>query len=61
MYAFRSNSIPPEILQTLLNLAEFMEHDVEVPGPANSRRKVGNASHRGKVGDVSYGEKRSIS
>jgi phosphatidylinositol kinase/protein kinase (PI-3 family) len=26
---FRSNSIPPEILQTLLNLAEFMEHDVE--------------------------------
>jgi hypothetical protein len=27
--AFRSNTIPPEILQTLLNLAEFMEHDVE--------------------------------
>lgn len=26
---FRSNSIPPEILQTLLNLAEFMEHDCE--------------------------------
>ena len=27
--AFRSTTIPPEILQTLLNLAEFMEHDVE--------------------------------
>ena len=27
--AFQSDSIPPEILQTLLNLAEFMEHDVE--------------------------------
>lgn len=27
--AFRSSTIPPEILQTLLNLAEFMEHDVE--------------------------------
>jgi phosphatidylinositol kinase/protein kinase (PI-3 family) len=27
--AFRSPSIPPEILQQLLNLAEFMEHDVE--------------------------------
>ena len=26
--AFRSPTIPPEILQTLLNLAEFMEHDV---------------------------------
>ncbi|CAM9983693.1 unnamed protein product, partial [Phaeothamnion confervicola] len=28
--AFRSASIPPEILQMLLNLAEFMEHEVEV-------------------------------
>lgn len=27
--AFRSTTIPPEILQSLLNLAEFMEHDVE--------------------------------
>jgi FKBP12-rapamycin complex-associated protein len=27
--AFQSDSIPPEILQTLLNLAEFMEHDAE--------------------------------
>lgn len=27
--AFQSVTIPPEILQTLLNLAEFMEHDVE--------------------------------
>lgn len=27
--AFKSNTIPPEILQSLLNLAEFMEHDVE--------------------------------
>ena len=27
--AFRSTTIPPEILQTLLNLAEFMEHDAE--------------------------------
>ena len=27
--AFQSETIPPEILQTLLNLAEFMEHDVE--------------------------------
>jgi phosphatidylinositol kinase/protein kinase (PI-3 family) len=27
--AFKSDTIPPEILQTLLNLAEFMEHDVE--------------------------------
>jgi len=27
--AFRSETIPQEILQTLLNLAEFMEHDVE--------------------------------
>ena len=27
--AFRSDSIPPEILQILLNLAEFMEHDAE--------------------------------
>ena len=27
--AFRSTTIPPEILQILLNLAEFMEHDVE--------------------------------
>lgn len=26
--AFRSPTMPPEILQTLLNLAEFMEHDV---------------------------------
>eukprot|EP00595_Chromulina_sp_UTEXLB2642_P003213 CAMPEP_0196768462 /NCGR_PEP_ID=MMETSP1095-20130614/42795_1 /TAXON_ID=96789 ORGANISM="Chromulina nebulosa, Strain UTEXLB2642" /NCGR_SAMPLE_ID=MMETSP1095 /ASSEMBLY_ACC=CAM_ASM_000446 /LENGTH=1571 /DNA_ID=CAMNT_0042138109 /DNA_START=3776 /DNA_END=8494 /DNA_ORIENTATION=- len=26
---FMSSVIPPEILQTLLNLAEFMEHDVE--------------------------------
>ena len=27
--AFKSNTIPPDCLQTLLNLAEFMEHDVE--------------------------------
>ena len=27
--AFKSDTIPPEILQILLNLAEFMEHDVE--------------------------------
>ncbi|ETV93394.1 hypothetical protein, variant 2 [Aphanomyces invadans] len=27
--AFQSDTIPAEILQTLLNLAEFMEHDVE--------------------------------
>ena len=27
--AFKSPSIPPEILQTLLNLAEFLEHDAE--------------------------------
>ena len=27
--AFQSDSITPEILQTLLNLAEFMEHDAE--------------------------------
>ena len=27
--AFRSTTIPPEILQTLLNLTEFMEHDAE--------------------------------
>jgi FKBP12-rapamycin complex-associated protein len=27
--AFQSVTIPPEILQSLLNLAEFMEHDVE--------------------------------
>lgn len=27
--AFSSSTIPPEILQSLLNLAEFMEHDVE--------------------------------
>lgn len=27
--AFHSNSTPPDILQVLLNLAEFMEHDVE--------------------------------
>lgn len=27
--AFRSTTIPSEILQALLNLAEFMEHDVE--------------------------------
>ncbi|CCI39855.1 unnamed protein product [Albugo candida] len=27
--AFQSETIPAEILQTLLNLAEFMEHDVE--------------------------------
>lgn len=27
--AFQSDTIPPEILQNLLNLAEFMEHDVE--------------------------------
>ena len=27
--AFQSSTIPPEILQSLLNLAEFMEHDVE--------------------------------
>ena len=27
--AFRSTTIPSEILQSLLNLAEFMEHDVE--------------------------------
>ncbi|CAM9623049.1 unnamed protein product [Chrysoparadoxa australica] len=27
--AFQSSSIPPEILQLLLNLAEFMEHEVE--------------------------------
>lgn len=27
--AFRSEAIPPDILQMLLNLAEFMEHDVE--------------------------------
>jgi serine/threonine-protein kinase mTOR len=27
--AFHSPIIPPEIIQTLLNLAEFMEHDVE--------------------------------
>lgn len=27
--AFRSETIPPDILQSLLNLAEFMEHDVE--------------------------------
>lgn len=27
--AFKSSTIPPECLQTLLNLAEFMEHDVE--------------------------------
>lgn len=27
--AFRSTTIPAEILQALLNLAEFMEHDVE--------------------------------
>eukprot|EP00605_Chrysophyceae_sp_TOSAG23-4_P001470 GSChrysophyteH1.ASY1.ANO1.1606.1 assembled CDS len=33
--AFRSTTIPPEILQTLLNLAEFMEHDVE-PLPINT-------------------------
>lgn len=26
---FKLNSIPPEVLQTLLKLAEFMEHDVE--------------------------------
>ena len=26
--AFRSPAMPPEILQTLLNLAEFMEHDI---------------------------------
>jgi len=27
--AFQSSTIPPDILQALLNLAEFMEHDVE--------------------------------
>ena len=27
--AFHSNTIPPDILQVLLNLAEFMEHDAE--------------------------------
>lgn len=33
--AFRSTTIPPEILQTLLNLAEFMEHVTE-PLPISS-------------------------
>lgn len=26
----RASDVPPNILQTLLNLAEFMEHEVEV-------------------------------
>lgn len=26
----QSKVVPPDILQTLLNLAEFMEHEVEV-------------------------------
>jgi FKBP12-rapamycin complex-associated protein len=34
--AFSSQSIPPEILQQLLNLAEFMEHDfTPLPIPPN--------------------------
>lgn len=31
-----SKVVPPDILQTLLNLAEFMEHEVEV-SPAGCR------------------------
>ena len=44
--AFRSNTIPPEILQSLLNLAEFMEHDVEaLPIPLSILADLAQKGH----------------
>jgi FKBP12-rapamycin complex-associated protein len=44
--SIRSNTIPPEILQTLLNLAEFMEHDVEaLPIPLSILADLAQKSH----------------
>lgn len=44
--AFKSTSIPPEILQMLLNLAEFMEHDVEpLPIDPSTLAELAQKSH----------------
>ena len=44
--AFKSNTIPPEILQALLNLAEFMEHDVEaLPIPLSILADLAQKGH----------------
>eukprot|EP01041_Mallomonas_annulata_P001944 gene1944-3771_t len=44
--AFQSKTIPPEILQILLNLAEFMEHDVEpLPIDPSTLAELAQKSH----------------
>lgn len=44
--AFHSSSIPPEILQVLLNLVEFMEHDVEaLPIDPATLAEIAHKSH----------------
>jgi FKBP12-rapamycin complex-associated protein len=44
--AFKSTTSPPEILQTLLNLAEFLEHDAEaLPIAASVLAELAQKSH----------------
>ncbi|PWZ19657.1 Serine/threonine-protein kinase TOR [Zea mays] len=55
--AFSSQNIPPEILATLLNLAEFMEHD-EKPLPIDTRL-LGALAEKAAIGILTYSQQNS--